>query len=590
MRTLTGRSGWTVPAALAAIVLLAAALRFVGVDRELPHLREPDAYVVCKLQTMRGDGSIALHQIFEDRYPSLLARTLALLPYPAIPAIASGPDAERAHLERAGWAFRVVRTASAALSTLFVLLTFLLARRFLPPAGALLAAFFVAVSLISLLFAQQARPHAAQATLALVAVLLSLRVRERPSPARIALALLAAAASAATLQNGVFALLPLATATFLGRREAGRGSSGRVLAPLVVAGLVALAAFAAAAPFYPRLPYIDAQGIHLAPAEGGGHTLLFSLASFQGFVVAAELLWMHDPVLTILAVAGAVLGIDRLIRLRRSLARADGLDLVVLASYTLPYLLVIGTNQEIYERFLLPLLPYLACLAAFALLWIAAQIRERVRDSWARACTRSLVALAFLGLPLAFALRYARAAAADDTLEQASAWIRANVDPRSRILLSPSAALPLLYDAESVRLANEDPAGQTLPWVRYQSLLPEGDLGAPRFQVRLFPAALAVSSHGWDPGYMEEFLRESGAEYVVLEVSKKLRRLPLMRSLERATANLGDLVYRSRAQAPSVATLGPIDYQGVEDLALRLLETDAFGPGVLIYRIRPRRS
>ena len=45
-------------------------------------------------------------------------------------------------------------------------------------------------------------------------------------------------------------------------------------------------------------------------------------------------------------------------------------------------------------------------------------------------------------------------------------------------------------------------------------------------------------------------------------------------------------MYRSQGQAPAVATRGPIDYQGVEDLALRLLDTDAFGPGVLIYRIR----
>lgn len=586
MRSSSGAARWTLPAALAAVCLLALALRLTGIDRELPHLREPDAYVVDHLQLFRGDRSLAQHQNFEERYPSLLARAFALLPYPEVPARATGPGCERAHLARASWPFHLIRVGMAIVSTAYVLLTWLLARRFLSPGGALLAAFFVATSLISILFAQQGRPHAAQAFFALLTVLLSLRVRERATVPRIAIAAIAAALAAATLQNGIFALLPLAMAIFLGRREGRVGGLRRLLVPLLVAGIVAIAAFAAAAPFYPRLPYVDEQGIHLAPEKGGGHIVLFSLVSLRGFWLAARLLWMHDPILATLGLAGAILGIDRLLRGRRAMPRGDKLDLAVLASYALPYFAVVGINAEIYERFLLPLLPYVACLAALAWLWVVAQLRERVRDAWLQASAGFLVGAVFLGFPTLVALRYARAAAADDTLEQAAAWIRSNVEPGSSILITPGTDLPLLYEPETLRTDLQDPAGQSLPWLCYQGLLPPDDPGVPRYKLRLFPAAMAAPSFGLDPERMEIYVRESGAGYVVFEFSRKMRNLPIIRSLHHAAVKLGDRVFRSHGQAQSLAGLGPIDYQNVEDMAQRLLAMDAFGPGVVIYKIR----
>src|SRR5437899_3509148 len=89
-------------AALSAVLLLALGLRFAGVDRELPHNVEPDAYVAYLLQSLRGDPALVREVNFRERYPSLLARAFALLPYPEIPARpahSTGTDAERTHLE-----------------------------------------------------------------------------------------------------------------------------------------------------------------------------------------------------------------------------------------------------------------------------------------------------------------------------------------------------------------------------------------------------------------------------------------------------------------------------------------------------------
>src|SRR4029453_19184000 len=121
----------------------------------------------------------------------------------------SGAGSEAVHLEAAAWPYLRVRTAIALVSTLGVALLWFLARRFLSPAAALAATSLLAASLLSILFAQQGRPHTPQAVMALMTVLASLRVLERPTLVRIAVATLAGALAAACLQNGLIPLVPL---------------------------------------------------------------------------------------------------------------------------------------------------------------------------------------------------------------------------------------------------------------------------------------------------------------------------------------------------------------------------------------------
>jgi hypothetical protein len=237
---------------LSAVLLCGALLRFAGLARELPHRMEPDAFLVYELQALEKDPAFGGVGKFADRYPSLVPRTLALLPTPPIPAEATGPGNERAHLDAASRPFVLVRALVALASSLGVLGTWLLARRFLPPGAALAAAFLAATSVLALLFATQARPHGIQAALALFAIVASLRVREKPSFARVAVAALLAAAAAATLQNGLFAMLPLAAGIALSEGPAPRGRK------LALAALVPVAA-AAAALLLPRLRKTEAS-------------------------------------------------------------------------------------------------------------------------------------------------------------------------------------------------------------------------------------------------------------------------------------------------------------------------------------------
>lgn len=573
--------------ALGAILLLAVFLRFAGIDRELPHRHESDPHLVQLYQSFERDPANVRYTEYVIRYPSLVPRLLSFLPYPEMPARASGPGSEAVHLEAASFPYVRVRAGAAVLSIVGVLLTWFLARRFLTPGAACVAAFFMAASLLSILFAQQARPHAFQATMALATVLLSLRVLSEPSLARILLAALAAAGAAACLQNGMLAMIPLACAVFLGLRESRGSERGRLLGPLVAAGVVSGAASAAGLVFYPGALRVDDQGIHLGD-RGGTHSLWFrfmDVIDLPGLSAGAQGLWAHDPVLAILSLAGAMLGAAGLLRGWKSTPRARRLELAVIASYVLPYVAVLAPNIKTYERFLLPIYPYLACLAAAAVAWIVGRAGG-IRPTWLRITAGMSAGILCLAPHAYIALRYARAACAPDRLELAAAWIESNVDdPGAVILTTPGTVLPLLYDPEFVRIDLQDDGTYTLPWLAYQGALPPGEDPARRWKVRIFPSGRATGPERMEPEQIESWIAENRFDYAVIETSRKMRNLAATRALAESVRKHGKLVYAVEGETPSLPGLGPGEWQGASEYATWLLDADAFGPGVEIYRL-----
>ncbi len=558
---------------LAAVLLCAAFLRFAGLARELPHRMEPDAFLVYELQSREGDPAFGGIGKFSDRYPLLVPRALALLPTPPIPAKAEGPGDERAHLAAAARPFVLVRALVALASLASVAGTWFLARRFLARPAALAATFFAATSVLALLFSGQARPHAIQAAFALATVLAALRVRARPSLARIVLAGACAAAAAATLQNGLFAALPLAAGIALAD---GEGRTRR----LVVAAGAPLAAIAVALfLFYPALPTIDAQGIHLGSTEAGAHSIHPSLLG--GLPVLARLLWEHDPPLALLALVGLALGLLQL----RSISRERKLDLAVALAYAVPYAGALALDPGVLDRFLLPLIPFLACLAAGAVAWIL----ERVSGAPARgprAALAVLVGSACFLPPLWVAARFARLASSEDTLERTADWIRDHVDPSARILTTPLTVLPMLVDAEDLRADLEDPTEHAIPWMAYQRLLPERLEGDVRRKIRIIPVAKRFDPHGMTTERANRWIDETGAGYILLADLRALRTEFGLEAFETAARDRGELAFEIDGELPSRADVGPVEYQGARRLWIRLLGANAFGPGVRIYRVR----
>jgi len=514
------------PRSLPLLILLAAAvlagsavLRFTGLDWLLPSLIEQDAHIPVQVRLMEGGATDAARPLDWGTYPHLVARLTQWLT-PAeewVPPAAGDDVALELHLARARWPVLRVRLVVALLSLLAVPASWLLARRFLTPGWSLLAAALVGTSLLAVHFGTQARAHGAALGLDVLAVLACMRLARRGGVADYALAGLAVAAAIACLQSGLATLPPLAVAHL--RAVRGRGVSRHVLLAIPLA-CIALALLA----FYPFLFEASRgeDGARLA-VEGGvlvlaKHQVFLDLFNGLGFVVLGRALWEWEPALCVGAVGGTIM--LWLARRGPSADAARRSDRLVMLAFVLPYALVIGLYQRSYERFLLPLVPFLALLAA----WGVARLAETLRSLASRRALVVPAAVLLLGFPTLVAARLVALRLAPSTLQQAAAWVEEHAEPASgRVLLGRPLTLPLFKSHASLALDAGQRLDRGLGWASYQSAVLGEARPQPAFHVSwiaepdepALQAALAQGPRRWvtslpaDIGIIEPCVDES---------------------------------------------------------------------------------
>jgi hypothetical protein len=545
-----------------ALALLPLGLRLWGLERMLPHRPEPDAHIVYQLRALRGDGEASREHRYFRTYPSLVARAVSLAPgawvFPTPPRDA----ALEQHLAAAARPHLAIRFVVALLSSLLIPLTYALARRFLGRPAALVAALLVATSLLHVSFSQQARPHGAHATLALLAVLASVRLAERGGAWRALAACAAAALALSTLQNGAFALLPLALACAL---AAGGGARG-MLAGLVAGGLAVLAAL----PFYAVLPSLRGSRVELA--SQGGHPVRLAQLDGGGLRVSLTSLWENDPLLLALALGGLVLASIALVR--RGLEPGRRRRLAILAAYAVPYAAYVSLDRLVLERMLLPLVPYLACLAAGLLERAGGALAPSGTASLARRGAVAALGAMVLAWPLHVALAYARLARAPDTLELAAAWLEDRAPEGATAVLGPGVVLPLASKPGALAEAWAHGARAWSPWMEHQGLA--GGLDRARWVLHAMPPGLALGAAS--RAEIEAWLDAHPAQVYVMEVSRRMLALEGIDALLEAVRRRARPVAVISGEPPGAERLPPIDYQNVPRLAERILAATAFGP------------
>lgn len=562
----TGRTRRVALVVLAVIVAIAALVRWPIAERLLPHWPEPDAYSVLHAQDWRGDPARVQHAEYAQRYPKLLAAAFATVPTrepdPGLTGAARVADA----LACAAAPYLRGRLIVLAFSLLALPLTWLVARRFLGDTAALMAVWLIATSLLHELFSTQARPHGPHLSAALFAILSAQRLVERPNVARSSVAVLGAALAMGTLQNGAFTLFPLATAAFLAWRSWPR----RLSAALVLPGISALLALAV----YPVLPTLDARGFHLGGALS--HDVNFHDFTFRGLLVSTRWFSGHDPMFFVLTVAGAAAGAMWLGFRWRALGEGRHPQLVVGLSYVVPYSLLLIVTQDVYERFLLPLLPWFAIAAALP--WRGV-LEGRGKPRFV--LVRRLALVPLLAGPLVISLRFAWVALQPDTLQQAASWIANDPTARAaRIAITPMLPLPLPLSTEALARGRGDIGVEARPWTAWQLAhepLPDG------YDLQALPANLAGRRD--DFAGLDAWFAERQPGFVVLEISRKTNMIPSLRHVAEWTRAHGELVHRSSGPAPERDALGLCDYQSIERPARRLFGMSAFGPEIEIWRI-----
>ena len=432
---------------LAWLTLGALAVRLVGIGCGLPHHVEPDSMLVKHAAWFArpagaGESFLCGPDTF---YPRFLSWLIAILPGRSYPTPAPLDAGLAAHLAALAVPYLKARVVIACLSVLAVPATFFLARRFFEARWALVAAAFVATSLLATNYAQQARPHAAMAGLMSLGLVLVLRILDRPSAWNYALAGLGAGLALAGLHNGACVVLALGAAQLLAR---GRSWKGFALACAVLLA-VALPAWWA----------ILQKGLEPGERGGvsiGGQELNTTLFSGRGFPDIARYLFGYEPLMC--AAALVLLGCWALRRVRVGERMAP---LLVLAACFVPYVLVFGSRNVVESRFFVPFVPVLALATTGAL----------------HALRLNLGFAALALVPQTFAcVKLVALRAQGETLEVAAHWLEQHADrEHDAIGLQPTFSLPLFTKRADLEAMN--PRFRS-SWELYQLALPGEPAGA----------------------------------------------------------------------------------------------------------------
>jgi hypothetical protein len=253
-------------------------------------------------------------------------------------------------------------------------------------------------------------------------------------------------------------------------------------------------------------------------------------------------------------------------------------DLAVILAHVVPYLIVIGLYERTYQRFLLPLLPYVACLAAYAVMR-ASRLRPRAAAA---------ILMIPLVVPQLYApLRLVALRGAPDTGDRAADWVQRNVAPNERVFLLPTLDLPLRRSPASLAALPEF-GTRSSPWLHAQV---NGELSkSPHetFEIHTMPIP-ADDSRAQILQDPDGYVRSLGADVAVVEVFLPEHR-PVLAAIRDALARTSRLAVRVAPDWDQSSMA--LTYQDDElpeqhaPWAWRAMRASSYGPVIEIYDLR----
>ena len=415
---------WAEYAVLLLILLAAAALRLHNVAFGLPALNDADEplFMMTALEMLQKHS---FNPGWFGHPGTITLYCLALISLGVgVVGIATGRFADTDAFVAAVYAdpgvlFLPGRLFIVACGVACVWLTYRLGKRLGGPRLGLIAAAFLAVNSVHIQYSQIIRTDV-QATVFMllcavstVGILQDGRMRHH-----VWAGIWVGLACATKWPTAIVILTPIAAILWRGW-----GTSGMWLR-LVLIFAIALAALNIASPFllldYPtvlqnlageaRTTHPGATGSGLFGNLGWyvGHPLLNSFG-FMGLALAAT-------------------GLATIIR-----ARAPAL---VILPTLVAFFLLIGAQALLWERWVVPMLPFIAMLAAYGVSALAAFLPTHLKH---HTRTAEIMVAVLVMLPMLQATRVAAATRAEDTRQVASQWIERHVSPGSSIVVEHAA-------------------------------------------------------------------------------------------------------------------------------------------------------
>jgi len=560
-------------AAVGALVLFAFVLRIWGVHHGLPYAYNADenAHFAAKAIGLFGHGWNPHYFVNPPGYTYLLHLVFAVW-------FGGREGVSEAYATDPTSVFVVARVTAAVMGTVAVWLLYLAGTRFFDRRVGLLSAGLLAVSFLPVFYSHLALndvPNLAPICLSLWGTAGVLRLG-RTRDYVIAGAGLGLAA--ATKYTGGIVLLPLLSA--VGAQFLAPGGRELALRGLAIAGGAAVAAFLIANPhallsfseFKEGLSHQttvadDAIGKLGLTQDNGVLYYLWTLTWGLGWIpalaalAAVPLLWADERRLVWALVPGAVI-----------------------------FLLFMGSQTRFFGRWLIPILPLMCLLAAYAALEAADWLGRRRRELAPTFLV--LVVVALCGQALAYSLHINLVLRRDDTRNTTRAWLVRNVQP-IRVgteLKAPKIVVePVVPDSWA-----QDP-GQPAPysangnrWAKFSTsrlnALPDGTFQpgeGPIVNIEDYEKALRPE--------LVDYYAQQGYCYVVTGSTQRGRAEAEPEVVPRALAyyaeleRKSDVVYRA---SPYAAGKGPVKFNFDWSFDYYPLAYHRPGPEMTVYRLR----
>ncbi len=566
--------------ALVVIVALAFVLRVRGLCHQLPHWTYLDGYVeFVQAKHLRDPQSVQWPDMNLGYYPYLTSAVAAALP--DVPASRDeGGGIERA-LAAAREPWVRIRLASILLSLGAVVGAWALARRFMSPPFALLAAALVATSLVHVTYSSEQRPHGPASGMVALALWALVAWRERGSVRAGLVAAVAVTLAVAALQSSFALLIAAGLAWWLrARRESPTRELGLALGALALLALGIRLAY----PFH----FDDragSAGEYETGAETmwmGGHALYTERFQARGFGVLWNTLAGFDPWWLALFMLSIATFLAALLRGRVDRSRASSSPAWICLGYAAPFVLVFGIYDMTYDRFVLPLVPLLSLMIAWAASRAWGSLRESARGPWAALAVVVITVVPSFGAAWHLGTLRER----EDTFESAARWLERNAKPgEDRILLLQNIDLPLAYTTESLAALNDS---QTLFWTAFQRTLPVELRSSAVFHVAR-PQRKDEGSEA-DADYLTPgSLRAQGFRYVVSMPPRRggMNDAEAVESLKALRKGLQKVATFAPAGEEERRTRAPDFGFGVTESSTvwNLLTIQVFGPRIEIFEL-----
>lgn len=431
---------------LAAVLLLALYLRLQGTRFGLPHLYYWDEPTVVNRAVKFGSGDLNPHFF---AYPTLYMYVLTLVSGLTFVAgkltgqYHGALDFAVGYFTDPSAVYQSARDATALVGTAGVLLTYLAGKRFFGQAVGLLGALFLAVSVLHATHSHIAITDIPHSVLVVAALLPLHNVLTRGVRRDYALAGLLIGLGVATKYLAGLHVVGLLLAHLLRHRAAGTRPL-RDLPNLLLGGATLIGGFFIGSPYcFLDLAKFRADLMEQAALSSGGEG--WSGGFFLTQVLPADL---GLPMLLL-----ALLGLGLALRERKA-------PHLLFLSFPTVYFLFVMRYPKTFARYMIPEDPFLALLAAYALV----QLAGRFKQPAGRLALALLAGIALMP-PLTTNLRWNRLIVETDPRTEALVWARQSLPPSTVVAIQPLFArtyfnAPLTTDKSLAYIDQNLPSGR----------------------------------------------------------------------------------------------------------------------------------